>query len=111
MWSVSSPEAWGALGWVVDEALRGGQLSDQGGACGPFMLHGQGRSALAFLGGGNDSLDGGNGGYKRGRRRHSGRGDGASSVHMGLWVENPVGSERSIIGWWGGWWVGAIGRR
>ena len=98
MWSASSPEAWGALGWVVDEALCGGQLSDQGGARGPFMLQGQGRGALALLGGGNDSLDGGDGGYKRGRRRHSGRGDGAASVHMGLWVEKP-GWEREEHHW------------
>jgi hypothetical protein len=55
----------------VDEVLRGGQLSGQGGARGLLMLQGQGHSTLALLGGSNDSLDGGDGGDERGRRSRS----------------------------------------
>jgi hypothetical protein len=57
----------GHQGMPVDEALRGGHLGSQGGTHGPLVLQGQGRDVLAFLGGGNNFLDGGS--EERGRRR------------------------------------------
>jgi hypothetical protein len=87
----------------VDEALRGGQLSGQGGARGPLIVQSQGRGALALLGGGNGSLDGGAGGDESGRRRCSGqRGWGSLRPHGVVGGKNPVGSERSVGGWPGG---------
>ena len=55
----------------MDKAMRGGQLGDQGGARGPLMCQGQGRDALALLGGSDGSLDGGDGGDERGGCRWS----------------------------------------
>jgi hypothetical protein len=61
------------------------------------------RGALALLGGGNGSLDGGAGGDESGRRRCSGqRGWGSLRPHGVVGGKNPVGSERSVGGWPGG---------
>jgi hypothetical protein len=53
-------------GMPVAEALRDGQLGGQGRTRGPLMCQGQGRDALALLGGSDDNLDGGDGSEERG---------------------------------------------
>jgi hypothetical protein len=58
-------------GVSVDKELRGGKLGGKGGARGPLMCQGQGRNALALLGGSDGSLDGGDGGDERGGCRWS----------------------------------------